>query len=121
MPHRIFYDGLNLSLPRGTGIATYTRMLVHAAHDLGHEVGVVYSTPFTPSRDPLLREIAFFDEKRAPNPGTRKLTPRRLLNRAIDQTRYHLPVKPLPVEFSGAVVAKQFKEAIAGHDRVFVA
>jgi len=61
---RIIFDGLNLSLARGTGIATYTRMLTRAAHDLGHEVGVLYSTPFTPAKDRLLREIAFFDEKR---------------------------------------------------------
>ena len=53
--------------------------------------------------------------------GKRKLTLRRALNHAVDQTRYHLPVKPLPVEFSGAVVARQFKRTLAAHDRVFVA
>ena len=67
---RIIFDGLNLSLARGTGIATYTRMLTRAAHDLGHEVGVLYSTPFTPAKDRLLREIAFFDEKRASMSGS---------------------------------------------------
>ncbi|HEY1432654.1 MAG TPA: glycosyltransferase family 1 protein, partial [Stellaceae bacterium] len=118
---RIIFDGLNLSLTRGTGIATYTRMLTRAAHDLGHEVGVVYSTPFTPAKDPLLREIAFFDEKRPSMSGKRKLTLRRAFNQAIDQTRYHLPVKPLPIELSGAVVARQFRRTLAVHDRVFVA
>src|SRR5690348_5125076 len=121
MSQRIFFDGLNLSLSRGTGIATYTRILTRAAHELGHEVGVVYSTPFTPSKDPLLREIAFFDEKRPEMSGKRKLTLRRALNHAIDQTRYHLPVKPFPVELSGAVVARQFTRTLAAHDRVFVA
>jgi len=77
MSHRIIFDGLNLSLRRGTGIATYTRILTHAAHDLGHEVGVVYSTPFTPAKNQLLREIAFFDEKRAAMSGKRNLTLRR--------------------------------------------
>src|SRR6516225_3057808 len=120
-PQRIIFDGLNLGLPRGTGIATYTRMLTRAAHDLGHEVGVLYSTPFTPAKDRLLREIAFFDEKRPSMSGKRKLTLRRALNHAIDQTRYHLPVKPLTVEMSGAVVARQFKPTLATHDRVFVA
>src|SRR6516162_8310285 len=71
MSQRIFFDGLNLSLSRGTGIATYTRILTRAAHELGHEVGVVYSTPFTPAKDPLLREIAFFDEKRPEMSGKR--------------------------------------------------
>jgi len=121
MSQRIIFDGLNLALLRGTGITTYTRMLTHAAHDLGHEVGVIYSTPFTPAKNPLLREIAFFDEKRASMSGKRKLTLRRAINHAVDQTRYHLPVKPLPVELSGAVVARQFKQTLANHDRVFVA
>src|SRR5262245_65944284 len=65
MPHRIVFDGLNLALEEGTGVATYTRMLIRVARDLGHEVGVVYGSPQAPSRHPLLREIAFFDEKRA--------------------------------------------------------
>lgn len=120
MSQRIIFDGLNLALTRGTGIATYTRMLTHTAHDLGHEVGVVYSTSFTPAKNPLLREIAFFDEKRPAMSGKRKLTLRRILNHAVDQTRYHLPVKPLPVEITGAVVARQFKRNLAAHDRVFV-
>jgi glycosyltransferase involved in cell wall biosynthesis len=81
----------------------------------------VYSTPFTPAKDPLLREIAFFDEKRPEMSGKRKLTLRRALNHVIDQTRYHLPVRPLPVELTGAVVARQFKRTLAAHDRVFVA
>ena len=108
-------------MTRGTGIATYTRMLTHAAHDLGHEIGVVYSTPFTPAKNPLLREIAFFDEKRPAMSGRRRLTLRRAINHAVDQTRYHLPVRPLPVELSGAVVARQFRQTLASHDRVFVA
>ena len=118
---RIVFDGLNLALPRGTGIATYTRQLTCAAHELGHEVGVLYSTPFTPSKDPLLREIAFFDERRPSMSGKRKLTLRRAFNHAVDQTRYHLPVRPLPVELSGAVVSRQFKRTLTAHDRVFVA
>ena len=118
---RITFDGLNLALARGTGIATYTRALTRAAHDLGHEVGVVYSTPFTPAKNAVLREIAFFDEKRPAMSGKRRLTLRRALNHALDQTRYHLPVKPLPVEFSGAVIARQFERTLATHDRVFVA
>jgi glycosyltransferase involved in cell wall biosynthesis len=121
MPLRIIFDGLNLALAQGTGIATYTRMLTRTAQDLGHEVGVVYSTSFTPAKNPLLREIAFFDEKRADMSGKRKLTLRRAVNHAIDQTRYHLPVKPLPVELSGAVVAREFKRSLAAHDHIFVA
>src|SRR5437660_9202402 len=87
-PHRagrIVFDGLNRSLKRGTGIATYTRVLTRVAHDIGYEVGVLYGTPFTPATDPLLREIAFFDEKRAPDQLGTKQTARRTINFLIDQ------------------------------------
>ena len=66
MSRRIFYDGLNLSLEHGTGIATYTRILARIARDLGYEVGAVYSSPHNrPAKNPLLREIAFFDPHNA--------------------------------------------------------
>ena len=65
MSRRIFFDGLNLSLEHGTGIATYTRMLAQVARELGYEVGVVYSSPHRPAKNPLLREIGFFDSREA--------------------------------------------------------
>jgi len=65
MPLRIIYDGLNLALEEGTGVATYARTLTQVARNLGYNVGVVYGSPQAPSRNPMLREIAFFDEKRS--------------------------------------------------------
>ena len=59
MPHRIIYDGLKLTLEEGTGIATYARMLTQVARDLGHQVGVIYGSPQTPSKNPVLRENGF--------------------------------------------------------------
>src|SRR5579863_7878551 len=106
MPRRIFYDGLNLSLAHGTGIATYTRLLTRVAHDLGYEVGIVYSTPYTPARDPRLREIALFDERRLPDRDKRQRTWRRTVNDLVDQLAYLRPVKPLPVPITGAVVTR---------------
>src|SRR5438874_10221284 len=88
---RIVFDGLNLSLARGTGIATYTRMLTRAAHELGHEVGALYSTPFTPPKARLLREIALSDKKRPSMSANPNLTSPLALNHAIDSTRYHVP------------------------------
>ena len=64
MVGRVFFDGLNLSLPQGTGVATYTRILAQVVRDLGGEVGVVYASAQKPPKDPMLREVAFFDEKR---------------------------------------------------------
>jgi glycosyltransferase involved in cell wall biosynthesis len=117
---RIFFDGLNLSLAHGTGIATYTRLLTRLAHDLGHEVGVVYSTPYTPSPDPRLREIAFFDEKRLSD-APRPLTLRRAFNIFVDQLAYYLPVRPLPVPITGAVLSRQLCDLLPVQDRVYVA
>jgi glycosyltransferase involved in cell wall biosynthesis len=120
MPLRIVFDGLNLSLPQGTGIATYTRLLTRTARDLGHEVGVVFSSRVSPPKDALLREIVFFDEKRPSPPPRRKLTPRRLLRYVFDQARYHFPVKPLPVALNGAVITRQFEHVLPAQDRIFV-
>jgi len=113
---RIIYDGLNLSLAEGTGVATYTRMLAQIVRELGHEVGVVYGSPQVPPRDSLLREVTFFDEKRA----IKRSAMRELLGYITDQLRYRLPVKPMPVDLSGAVVTRQFASTLPEHDHVFV-
>jgi glycosyltransferase involved in cell wall biosynthesis len=118
---RIVFDGLNLSLKQGTGIATYTRTLTRVAGHLGYQVGVVYSTPFTPARDPKLREIAFFDEKRAPQQLGTKRTPRRMLNYLLDQARYHFPVAAAPLSFSGTVITDHFADLLPQQEFGFVA
>ena len=117
---RIFFDGLNLGLGQGTGIATYTRLLASLVRGLGYRVGVVYSTPRTPPRDPLLREIAFFDERRRTGRAKKKLTAKRLLHYAADQLRCHLSVRPLPVTTSGTVIARQFADSSPPVDHRFV-
>jgi len=68
-PPRVFLDGLNLALAEGTGVATYARNLSLALGRLGYRVGVLYGTRAAPSRDPQLREIAFFDQRKGrPDP-----------------------------------------------------
>ena len=116
MPQRIIYDGLNLALAEGTGVATYTRMLTHVARELGHHVGVVYGSPQTPPKNQLLREVAFFDEKRA----IRTTETGSLFNFIRDQVRYQVPVRPVPVDFSGAVVTRHFAATMPAHDEIFV-
>lgn len=116
MPQRIIFDGFNLALAEGTGVATYTRMLTQVVRELGHEVGVVYGTPQAPPKNTLLREVVFFDEKQAVK--TSALATH--LNYITDQVRYHFPVKPTPVEFSGAVVTRQFAATLPALDQTFV-
>jgi glycosyltransferase involved in cell wall biosynthesis len=117
MPYRIVFDGLNLALEAGTGVATYARMLSRVARDLGHEVGVVYGAPQAPSRNPVLREIAFFDERRS----IKRSLPGEILSFIADQVRYQFPVKPAAVELSGVVVTRQFDTLLPVHDHIFVA
>jgi glycosyltransferase involved in cell wall biosynthesis len=115
MSHIIF-DGFNLALEEGTGVATYARVLIRVAHGLGHKVGIIYGSPQAPSRNPVLREIGFFDEHRA----TKRSWSREMRNYVADQFRYYLPVKPKLVELSGVVVTRQFDDIIPSHDDIFV-
>ena len=117
MSRQIIFDGLNLALERGTGIATYTRMLAQIVRGLGYEVGVVYSSPRRPAKNPLLREIAFFDARdAAPMPFAREVW-----DAIVDQLHYPLGVKPSAVALSGAVITDQFDSRLPAHDNVFVA
>ena len=116
MPLRIIYDGLNLALEEGTGVATYARTLTQVARNLGYNVGVVYGSPQAPSRNPMLREIAFFDEKRA----IKRPLPSAIFNYIVDLARYQLPIRPTPVELSGVVVTRQFDSTLPAHDQIFV-
>jgi glycosyltransferase involved in cell wall biosynthesis len=116
----IIYDGCNLTLGQGTGIATYTRTLTRIAQSLGYEIGVVYGSSFNPDKNPLLQEILFFDQMRAPNQLGKKPTPRRVLNTIIDQIRYQFPIKPSPLELGRSVIKDQYADAFAAHDHAFI-
>jgi glycosyltransferase involved in cell wall biosynthesis len=116
MSRRIYFDGLNLALERGTGIATYARLLARLARELGHEVGVVYGARGRPSKNPLLREIAFFDRREVPPPAL----PKEVWEAACDLLRAPLGVRPSPVELTGAVVTDQFQGQLPLDERMFV-
>jgi glycosyltransferase involved in cell wall biosynthesis len=113
---KVIFDGFNLALEEGTGVATYARMVIKVAHELGHKVGVIYGPPHAPPKNPVLREIGFFDERRA----TKRSITRELLHAVTDQIRCHLPIRPTAVELSGVVVTRQFNEIIPLHDDIFV-
>jgi glycosyltransferase involved in cell wall biosynthesis len=117
MSRRIYFDGLNLSLERGTGIATYTRALAGLVRELGYEVGIVYSSPQRPAKSPLLREIVFFDNREAAEAPL----PAQVLNMIADQLRLPFGVQPSAIDLTGAVIADQFQDRLPPHDRLFVA
>src|ERR1051325_9940712 len=117
MSRRIYFDGLNLSLERGTGIATYTRALAHVVRDLGHEIGVVYSSPTRPSKNPLLREIAFFDSREGPPPAALK----EVWDAVCDLARAPLGVEPSGINLTGTVITEHFNGRLPLHDHMYVA
>ena len=45
MARSVFYDGLNLALATGTGVATYTRGLIKTSRRLGYQSAVIHSQP----------------------------------------------------------------------------
>jgi glycosyltransferase involved in cell wall biosynthesis len=117
MSRRIYFDGLNLSLERGTGIATYTRMLAQVVRDLGYEVGVVYSSPQRPAKNLLMREISFFDTRDAAPVAL----PKEVWNVICDQLRSPFGVEPSAVNLTGTVITDQFQDRLPLHDHMFVA
>lgn len=104
---RIFLDGYNLALEQGTGVATYARNLSFALHDLGAEVGVIYGNRASPSSDPLIREIAFFDERvGAPSPmlvAFRRIS--RMLHSPFGESAVEVPM-------TGRVIARSFSDRL---------
>ncbi len=70
--NRVLFDGLNLSLAKGTGIATYTRSLVAAARSLGCEPELLVGcNAGFDRRDPQFSNIALFDPEIAAHPSRR--------------------------------------------------
>ena len=110
---RIMIDGRNLGLEKGTGVATYARNLSHELHAMGHGVEVLYGYAAGPSRNALMREIAFFDS----NHGDRDR-----IAQAIEAVRSRM-LGPLgkhayDVPISGRVVSRTFSARLPYYDRI---
>jgi len=117
MTKRIVYDGLNLALKSGTGVATYARGLLDGAAALGYHRGILHSVAAPLPRDAALREIVLFDDD-----GARKLGLRRRLRRTMRRVvGAPFGLAPLRVPLSGAVVAKSFNAHLARVEDVYAA
>jgi hypothetical protein len=109
-----------LALGQGTGIAVYTRVLIHTARSLGYDIGVVYGVPLPATEDSLLQEVLFFDQMRSSNRRASASLPRVLYNRSVDYLRYFSTIHPSPLRLGTAVVAEQFKDLVPELDRAFI-
>lgn len=59
---RIGIDGLNLAMPRGTGVATYARTLARTIAEIGTPPDLIFGLPVHPRAPRDLRETLFFAE-----------------------------------------------------------
>lgn len=110
----ILIDGLNLGLEKGTGVATYARNLSHQLHALGHKVSVLYGNNDTSSRDPLLREIAFFDQY-----SVRRTRLQEGLDIVMGALRGPRRYVGRPVPITGKVIRRQFSARLPYFDEIF--
>lgn len=111
---RLFIDGYNLALDQGTGVATYARNLSFALERLGFEVGVLYGTRPTTAADPLIREIAFFDERVGePKPWVEYLRrAHRLVVAPFGERGERVPI-------TGNIIATTFRDRLPHFDEIW--
>ena len=115
-PVRIGVDGYNLAMPRGTGVATYGRVLTETLAGMGHPVDMLYGQPISPRTTGLLREVAFFDslDQERPRPRPRLLSRQWLRETAGD----FQPSTAAPVPITGQVLAEGFRSRMPRFDRI---
>lgn len=112
---RVLIDGYNLALDKGTGVATYARNLSLELHRNGHDVAVLYGKRSSTSRDPLLREVSFFDGKTGPRPGSRP----DVLDQVGHAIRGPLGQKAVEVPTTGRVIAQAFAGRLPYFDTLY--
>jgi glycosyltransferase involved in cell wall biosynthesis len=109
----IAIDGYNLGLVQGTGVATYARNLSFRLGALGAEVGVLYGQRVAKSKDPILREITFFDPRPPAPPGSPLIRGIRQIGRLLAGER------ALEVPVEGQVIRDQLEARLPHFDRLW--
>lgn len=110
----VMIDGYNLALEAGTGVATYARNLSFACGELGYRTEILYGTRASPSADPLLREISFFD----PNAGSPSLM-LEVARRLKQLCTSPLGVRAKEVPLTGRVITRTFQSRLPHYDRIW--
>ena len=113
---RVGVDGFNLAMPRGTGVATYGRVLTQALTGMGHPVDVLYGLTISARTPGLMREVIFFDsldqENRRPRPV---FLSTRWLREALGDLR---PSTAITIPITGRVLSRPFEARMPAHDRM---
>jgi glycosyltransferase involved in cell wall biosynthesis len=111
---RLMIDGHNLSLEKGTGVATYARNLSYCLRDLGCKVHVLYGTRAAPGASALMKEIAFFDSNAGDIPQWLRIA------RAATEVLYApLGYRATQVPLTGTVLRDEFRSRLPYFDRIF--
>lgn len=113
----VAFDGLNLALTRGTGVATYTRTVARLAEDLGYETAILYDTQKDVSKDLLLREVNFFDARG----GDIDPPLDRMIRAGFDIARDISGVRTQDVPLSGTVITRPLESNWVDPQHVFAA
>ena len=109
----IAIDGYNLALDQGTGVATYARNLSFRLGALGADVGVLYGQRVAKSKDPILREITFFDPRPPAPPGFPLIHHIRQIGRLLAGEQ------ALEVPVEGHVIRDQLEARLPHFDRLW--
>ncbi len=113
----VCFDGLNLGLKRGTGVATYSRVLANLTRQSGHKTGILYALGHRLARRPLEREVSFFDE--AQDVELPKWLHTVLDTLAVPGTAFG--VRPQRLANQDVVVTRQFEATWVESDAVYAA
>jgi glycosyltransferase involved in cell wall biosynthesis len=111
LSNRVMIDGYNLALEEGTGISTYSRNLSYTLKELGAKVDVLYGTPRSP-RNPLMREIAFFD----PNVGKPNWWDRMMYEMRMMATMPLMQSTAMRIPMSDIVIKDAYKSRLPSAD-----
>ena len=106
----VLIDGYNLGLEKGTGVATYARNLSYEVGRLGHRTSILYGQQGLSSREPLLREIGFFDSG---------ITKRQSRLQDLAALVSPLPSRGMAVPVTGRVVTRQFAARLPHYDTLY--
>lgn len=111
---RVMIDGRNLSLEKGTGVATYARNLSYCLHDLGYQVEVLYGSRAAPGHSELMKEIAFFDTNAGDIPKWLQVL--RSMREAMTAP---LGYEATRVPITGTVIKDTFKSRLPYYDAIY--
>ncbi len=115
---RVGLDGLNLALTRGTGVATYGRVLSHALRGLGRSIDVIYGLDVPRRTSAAGRETLFF--ARLAEAGERSTSAKVMFRQALRRTLLSPGVwRPVAVPVAGRVVQDGLAERLPAFDRLF--